>query len=67
MFIRLPKKDLDFQIRYRFLSRTFQCDGEITVSSKPFFGETIEMVYVEKEDECGENIVIEDIVKIVDE
>ena len=66
MYIRLPQIETNFEIKYRFLSRTFQCEGVIEVSSKPVFEKTVKMVYVETEQECGENVQIEDIVKTVE-
>lgn len=66
MYIRLPQIETNFEIKYRFLSRTFQCEGVIEVSSKPVFEKTVKMVYVETEQECGENVLIEDIIKTVE-
>ena len=65
-YIRLPQIETNFEIKYRFLSRTFQCEGVINVSSKPCFEEDVKMLYVETEQECGENVQIEDIVKTVE-
>ena len=66
MYIRLPQIETNFEIKYCFLSRTFQCEGVIEVSSKPVFEKTVKMVYVETEQECGESYLIEDIVKTVE-
>ena len=65
-YIHLPQIETNFEIKYRFLSRTFQCEGVIKVSSKPIFEETVKVLYVETEQECGENVQIEDIVKTVE-
>lgn len=65
-YIRLPQNETNFEMKYRFLSRTFQCEGVIKVYSKPIFEETVKMVYVETEQECGENVLIEDIIKTVE-
>ena len=51
---------------YRFLSRNFQYESVIKVSSKPVFEETVGIVFVETEQECGEHVQIEDIVKTVE-
>ncbi|MBR2468784.1 MAG: hypothetical protein IKB43_01315 [Fibrobacter sp.] len=64
-FIRLPRTEANFDIKYRFLSRNFQCESVIKVSSKPVFEETVNLVYVETDQESGENVLIEDIVKTV--
>lgn len=66
-YIRLPQIEMNFEIKYRFLSRNFQCEGVIKVSSKPAFEETVEMVCVETEQECGENVLIEDIIKTIED
>ncbi len=65
-YISLPRIEANFEIKYRFLSRNFPCEGVIKVSSEPFFEETVETVYVETEQECGESVLIEDIVKTVE-
>ena len=65
VYIRIPPIEVNFEIKYRFLSRTFQCEGVIKVSSKPDFERIVENVYVETEQECGENVLIEDIIKTV--
>lgn len=65
-YIHLPQIETNFEIKYRFLSRTFQCEGVIKVSSKPIFEESVELVCVETEQECGENVQIEDIIKTVE-
>lgn len=65
-YIHLPQIETNFEIKYRFLSRTFQCEGVIKVSSKPIFEESVKFVCVETEQECGESYLIEDIVKTVE-
>ena len=65
-YIRLPQIETNFKIKYRFLSRSFQCGGVTNVFSKPFFEESVKFVCVETEQECGESYLIEDIVKTVE-
>lgn len=65
-YIRLPQVEANFEIMYRFLSRNFQYESVIKVSSKPVFEETVGIVFVETEQECGEHVQIEDIVKTVE-
>ena len=65
-YIRLPQIEANFEIMYRFLSRNFQCEDVIKVSSKPDFERIVENVYVEEESECGESVSIEDIIKTVE-
>ena len=65
-YIRLPQVEANFEIMYRFLSRNFQYESVIKVSSKPVFEETVGIVFVETEQECGERVQIEDIVKTVE-
>ena len=66
-YISLPRIEANFEIKYRFLSRNFPCEGVIKVSSEPVFEETVETVYVETEQECGESVLIEDVVKTVED